>query len=185
MAWIDVVGEASAEGELREVYDGIAGARGKLSNIMRVHSLRPAAMKSHMDLYLAIMFSGSGVSRPDREMIAAVVSQANNCPYCVHHHEEALRYYWKDDDRMRSVIRQGDYRSLDTRQVAMLEYATKLTHSPEAMDQADVARLREAGLTDRDVLDVNLIISYFNFVNRIALGLGVTFDADEMTGFKY
>lgn len=138
-----------------------------------------------MDLYLSVMFSRSGVSRPDREMIAAVVSRANACPYCVNHHEEALRFYWKDNDRVRAVVREGDYTSLDSKQLAMLNYAVRLTRNPDDVRQTDVESLRDAELTDRDILDVNLIVSYFNFVNRVALGLGVTFDADEMTGFKY
>ena len=37
---------------------------------------------------------------------------------------------------------------------------------------------------DKDILDVTLIVAYFNFVNRIALGLGVTFDAEELSGYR-
>ncbi|MDX1430351.1 MAG: peroxidase-related enzyme [Rhodothermales bacterium] len=185
MAWIEIIDESEANGELAAAYETVAGSRGKLSNIMRVHSLNPSAMLAHLDLYVTIMFKRSGISRADRELIAAVVSKTNSCPYCVNHHEEALRFYWKDDARVGAVVRNADYSSLDGRQVEMLDYAQKLTASPEEVGADDVERLKAAGLTDRDVLDVNLITSYFNFVNRIALGLGVTFDASEMTGFKY
>ena len=52
------------------------------------------------------------------------------------------------------------------------------------MTESDLGELRAEGLSDRDILDLTLIVAYFNFVNRIALGLGVTFDAEEMSGYR-
>ena len=59
----------------------------------------------------------------------------------------------------------------------MLEYATKLTREPWNMKQADVAKLREDGFEDVDILDINQITGYFAFVNRLADGLGVELEA--------
>ena len=50
--------------------------------------------------------------------------------------------------------------------------------------EAHVRALREAGLDDSEVLDTTLVVAYFNFVNRIALGLGVEFSDDEVSGYK-
>jgi alkylhydroperoxidase family enzyme len=44
--------------------------------------------------------------------------------------------------------------------------------------------LRAEGLTDSDILDITLVVAYFNFVNRIALGLGVGFTLEELSGYK-
>lgn len=55
----------------------------------------------------------------------------------------------------------------------MLEYAAKLAREPWAMSQEDVARLHEAGFSDRAILEVNLAAAYMSFVNRLAQGLGV------------
>ncbi len=55
----------------------------------------------------------------------------------------------------------------------MLEYAAKLTKRPADVGREDVELLREAGLDDREILDVAEVASYFNFVNRMAEGLGV------------
>ena len=55
----------------------------------------------------------------------------------------------------------------------MLCYAEKLTKNPADMREEDIDNLREFGLSDRDILDLNQVISYFNYVNRIADGLGV------------
>ena len=66
----------------------------------------------------------------------------------------------------------------------IVRHAEKLTTAAEAMTESDLGELRAVGLSDRDILDVTLVTAYFNFVNRIALGLGVTFDADELTGYS-
>jgi len=55
----------------------------------------------------------------------------------------------------------------------MLTYAVKLTLSPGAMVANDVAALRDAGFTDRDILDIAEVVGYYAYVNRIADGLGV------------
>jgi len=52
------------------------------------------------------------------------------------------------------------------------------------MTESDLGELRAVGLTDKDILDLTLVVGYFNFVNRIALGLGVSFSADELSGYK-
>lgn len=185
MAWIRIVDESEADDELLNVYQQVKGSRGKVSNILAVHSLQPAALQAHMDLYMAIMFGPSGLSREEREMIAVVVSSADRCPYCIQHHASALNHYWRDEDKLALFI--DDYRAIDlsSKMEAVLDYAFKLTATPHAMVEADVQRLRDCGLADEDVLTINLIASYFNFVNRVALGLGVAFTANEVEGYKY
>lgn len=71
-----------------------------------------------------------------------------------------------------------DYRSaeLTPRQRVMLDYADKLTREPWAVTESHLTPLREAGLDDRGILDLNQAVSYFAYVNRVADGLGVVLD---------
>lgn len=55
----------------------------------------------------------------------------------------------------------------------MLDYAVVLTRTPASVGQASVERLREAGFDDAAVLDICQVVSYYNYVNRLADGLGV------------
>lgn len=185
MSWITVIDENEAEGELNGVYDEIIGARGKMSNIMRVQSLNAASMRAHIELYVTLMFKRSSLRRPDCELLATVVSSLNGCDYCIMHHAEALQFYWKDRDRVDRLVR--DYRTADLsgEQLAMAEYARKLTSKPSSVTEPDINELRSVGFTDRQILDANLIVSYFNFVNRIAEGLGVEASDEEVAGYKY
>lgn len=57
--------------------------------------------------------------------------------------------------------------------MAMLMYVEKLTRTPGDMNEADVMALRDAGFSDRDILDICTVTAYYGYVNRIADGLGV------------
>jgi uncharacterized peroxidase-related enzyme len=185
MTWIRTVDEDDAGEELSRVYSRIRKDRGKLSNIMQVQSLQPKAMEAHMDLYMAIMFGRSGLSREEREMIAVVVSAANGCEYCVRHHAAALNAYWKDGARVERFVTDDRSGELSGRMRAVLDYADALTRSPGSVVESQVGTLREHGLEDDAVLAVNLIVAYSNFVNRIAQGLGVEATPDEVSGYTY
>ncbi|HVS01903.1 MAG TPA: peroxidase-related enzyme, partial [Thermoanaerobaculia bacterium] len=56
---------------------------------------------------------------------------------------------------------------------AMLDFAVKLTHTPAAMEEADVARLRAHGFGDRAIHDVVQVTALFNYYDRLADGLGI------------
>jgi len=81
MAWIKIIPREEATGELVEQYDRIGGPKGNVANILAVHSLNPAALRAHYDLYRTLMFGPSELSRAQREMIAVVVSSVNRCHY--------------------------------------------------------------------------------------------------------
>ena len=73
-----------------------------------------------------------------------------------------------------------DFRAagLDDETLALLEYADKLTRTPGAMQPHDVERLRAGGWDDRAIHDAAQVIAYFNYINRIADGLGVDPEPD-------
>jgi len=60
----------------------------------------------------------------------------------------------------------------------MCAYASKLTRSPGAMEEADVLRLRDLGWSDLEIHDACQVVAYFNYVNRLADGLGVDLEAE-------
>ena len=68
-----------------------------------------------------------------------------------------------------------DHREIDLspRDRAMLDFTAKLTEEPHRMSSADLAALREAGFDDVGVLQITLIASWFNYINRVADALGV------------
>jgi uncharacterized peroxidase-related enzyme len=117
------------------------------------------------------------LQRAEREAVAVVVSATNECSYCVHHHAEVLQRY-VSEDILKLLVEADGLETLEPRLSNIVRHAEKLTSAPAAMTEIDLGELRAVGLADQDILDLTLIVSYFNFVNRIALGLGVEYSTD-------
>lgn len=81
-AWIRVIPEEQAEGELAELYaEYLDPIHNVVDNILKIHSIRPKTLVDHAKLYRTTMHGPSGLSRAEREMIAVVVSSINECHY--------------------------------------------------------------------------------------------------------
>ena len=186
MPRIHVIDHAQARGRLKEVYDDLLQKRGKLADIHQIQSLRPESIAKHMELYMEIMFSRSELSRARREMMAVVVSVANGCQYCTMHHWQAVKNYIKDPQQLEAIIGWPQKGILSDADSALCDFARHLTLHPGEHEENDHTRtLRENGFSDEAILDAVLVIAYFNFVNRIALSLGLQADEKEMAGYKY
>lgn len=186
MPHIEVVDKANAEGELAEIYNEILQKRGKLANVHMIQSLHPKSILAHMHLYMEIMFSKSPLSRAEREMVAVVVSATNGCLYCKAHHGAALLQYWKTEDRVELLKQIPLEAAVGEREQALCQFAIELTLHPDYFEGVNrTENLRLAGLDDRAILDATLVVGYFNFVNRIVLGLGVEMESHAGSGFKY
>lgn len=183
MSWIEEIEVSEADGKLAETYATLVEQRGKVANILKVHSLNPEALGNHLDLYMTLMFGKSGLTRAEREAIAVVVSANNECEYCINHHVEALRHHIDDEDTLNMLATADGLETLEPRLSNIVRHAEKLTSAPGAMTESDLGELRAVGLSDKDILDLTLIVGYFNFVNRIAMGLGVELTSEEMTGY--
>ena len=180
---IKIISYQESSGRLKEIYDDLIKKRGKLANVHMIQSLRPESIVHHMELYMDIMFRRSDLTRAEREMMAVVVSCFNDCTYCQIHHAEALNHFWKDENKI-SLLRK-DYRllSLPPGQFQLCEYAQRLTVEPgRAASEDYTIPLKESGWSDSAILDATLVISYFNFVNRIVLALDVQKEEEEEEG---
>lgn len=81
MAWIEVIDEAEAEGDLAEQYSRFIEPWGGVDHILTIHSLHPASLAAHVNLYKTLMYGKGPLRRVQREMIAVVASAANHCHY--------------------------------------------------------------------------------------------------------
>ena len=81
MAWIRTVADGEAKGDLGPLYEAAVRRAGKVFGIVRLMSPNPAVLEASMNLYRAVMFGPSPLSRRQREMMATVVSAVNGCHY--------------------------------------------------------------------------------------------------------
>lgn len=182
MSWIESIGLEQAEGRLRTMYERLAAA-GPLDNIITVHGLRPHTLDGHLALYrAAVHHAGNALPKVYLEALGVRVSQINGCGYCVAHHSAGLRREAGDpalaEAMLAALAEPVPAAPFDAAQQAGLGYADRLTRAPATITEADIQHLRAAGLDDGRILEINQVVGYFCYANRVVLGLGVELEAD-------
>ena len=185
MTWTKCTDPKKATERTKEVYDRILRERGHIANIFLAQSLDPDVLESHLDLYVTLMIEPGPLSREEREMIAVIVSAANRSAYGAVHHSEALETVEKDSEALYKLANEFATKHESPRHKALLAYAAKLTLDPKEVTEDDIKDMRDVGITDEEIVRANLIASYFNFSNRIALGLGVELEEGKARTYKY
>ena len=183
MAYIRTVDEGAAEGELAKQYKRGANPDGSVDNVLKVHSLHPASLRAHLELYIQSMHMPSPLTRVEREFVGTWVSRLNGCGYCETHHRLGLeRVLGGARSEMVSGLERGELVGLSARERAMVVYAERLITRPGDMGRGDVERVRDAGLEDREVLDLAQVVGYFCYANRVVLGLGAELEGADRLG---
>ena len=188
-AWIKMVPELEATGVLKDMYDAAMTPHGTVDNVMKVHSLRPHTMHGHVTLYKSVLH------HPDitlplwfLEVIASYTSIKNKCDYSLTHHFMNARKLLENDryaDEIYAALQEGRPEEVFAgKELALLEYAAKLTTDVANLAEADIEALRNAGCDDGEILEVNQVVAYFNYSNRLLNGLGVTTEGDSIGYYK-
>jgi uncharacterized peroxidase-related enzyme len=141
---------------------------GFLPNVLAAFSFDAVKLRAFSDMYNDLMLGGSGLSKLEREMVAVVVSAANQCHYCLVAHGAAVRELSGDPILGEELVTNWRVAPLTPRQRAMLEFAHLLTVAPAEVEEVDRAALRAHGLSDRDIWDLAALTAFFNMSNRIA-----------------
>ena len=185
MTWIKTIDYSEADTKLKRIYNRVSGPNSKIDNVLKIHSLRPHSLVGHMTLYKSVLHnSNNKLPKSLLESIGIYVSYLNGCNYCVEHHLAGLMRLLRNDPKVESfmtAIQNGTLREhLDIGPYEALMYARKLTMDIENIGEGDLVELREAGYSDGEILEINQVASYFNYVNRTVLGLGVNTQGDEL-----
>lgn len=182
MSWIEVISFEKAKGKLKNLYEKVTGPNNNVDNIMLIHSLRPHTMVGHMAIYKNILHhSNNTLPKWYLETIGVYVSMLNKCDYCVEHHFEGLKRLLEDDEKsnkIRKELKENRFDSFEKKYREGLLYAHKLTLTPSLLTEVDISLLKEKEITDGEILEINQVVSYFNYANRTVLGLGVTTKGD-------
>lgn len=182
-AWIKMISDEDASDELLDVLSLARTPHGTVDNVMRVHSLRPATMRGHVELYRAALHNDAN-TLPTwlQETISSYVSILNECDYSLSNHWANARHLIdapEHADKIEKALHAHRPQDAFTgAELALLKYAEKLTLSPKDMCAQDIMELRNTGIDDGQILEANQIIGYFNYANRCLNGLGVTTSGD-------
>lgn len=184
-AWIEMIDEVEAPEALKPYYEMARSPAGTVDNVMKIHSLRPHTLEGHVALYRSVLHHPEN-RLPDwlLETIASYTSILNGCAYSLTNHFANARHLIADEARAEAILAalkdDAPERAFEGRELAMLRYARKLTLAPRDMTEADVEAMRAAGADDGEILEVNQVCCYFNYVNRLLNGLGVSLEGDTI-----
>lgn len=159
---------AGLDEDLRAIWAKCVEKLGFVPNVFSTYSLKPQRLRNFMAMYNEIMLAKSGLSKLEREMVAVVVSSANRCYYCLVAHGAAVRMLSGDPELGEMMALNYRVARLDSRQRAMLDFAWKLTTTPNLVDDADRDGLRAQGLSSEDIFDLAETTAFFNLSNRMA-----------------
>lgn len=165
---LDLGPDAAPTPELAAYFAKCREKLGFVPNVLRAFAFDNAKLQAFIAMADDLMLGDSGLSKLEREMIAVAVSAVNHCHYCLTAHGAALRQRGKDPVLGELITQNYRAAGLPPRQKAMLDFAVKLTEEPAKIEEQDRQRLRDAGLSDRDIWDVAAVAAFYNMSNRLA-----------------
>jgi uncharacterized peroxidase-related enzyme len=178
--FIDIVPEGAAEGTLAEFYQQQKNAWGFLPNFAAVFSPRPEVAQAWSMLNKTVR---DGMDRRRYEIATIGAARALRSTYCTAAHSKFLRDECDDEPTMLAIAEDPTGAKLDEQDRAVYEFAAKVARDASSIQQVDVDRLRELGLTDTDIADVVYAAAARSFFTRVLDGLGARLDVQTAQTF--
>ena len=160
MAFIKLFKFKDSTGLLKKEYEKGMRRAGRIWNILTIQSQTPEILRDSMRLYNSTMFGNLEISRFDSE-------------YWIQAHLYDLRSETKDQKLVDEIANDWKKSSLTKEQIALCNFAEKLTLKPGEITQLDYKELQKNNFDDKAISEIVQVISYFNYINRVADGLGL------------
>ena len=154
--------------DIKEKVLAVQEKAGFVPNVFLVLAHRPGELRAFFAYHDALMERESGLTKAEMEMIIVATSNDNGCQYCVVAHGAILRIRAKNPliaDQVAVNHRKAD---ITPKQMAMLDFAMKVSNAAESICNEDFQALRSHGFTDEDIWDIAGITAFFGLSNRMA-----------------
>lgn len=183
MSWIKIIDYDNAQSRLKKIYDKVRGPNKNIDNVLLIHSLRPHTLVGHMTLYKNVLHNSKNtLPKWYLEAIGVYVSYLNKCDYCFEHHYAGFKRLYREDaasEKFRQAVIEDRLDTFfDAQYLAGCKYAKQLTLELHSIKEEEIGDLRAVGFSDGEILEINQVTSYFNYVNRTVVGLGVDTKGD-------
>lgn len=170
-AWLDVVELDKATPEQVAVLEE-SHPKAKTSDYYLFLVHQPEILRQRSAAFNAIMYAPGGMPRAERELSTTVVSRINGCVYCASVHAQRFEQLAKRNDVIREVFDEPRAAGTTDREKAISQFSIALTEKPGDVRPEQLQALRDAGLTDAEILDLIHSIAIFAWANRLMLNLG-------------
>lgn len=162
---------ATATGRARELLDAVRAQLGIAPNFLRVLAHSPAALESFLGLYGAT--ARFSLDKATQERVALVVAESNRCSYCLSAHTAIGRGAGLTNEEM-LANRHG--RSADDKAASIVRFAARLNDETGGVSADEVDRLREAGVSDGEIVEVIALVALNLFTNILNKSIAVDID---------
>lgn len=170
-AWLDVVELDQATPEQIAVLEE-SHPKAKVQDYYRFLVHQPEILRQRSTAFNAIMYAPGGMPRAERELATTVVSRINGCVYCASVHAQRFEQLAKRNDVIREVFEDPRTAGITAREQAIARFSIELTERPAQVTAEQLRPLREAGVTDAEILDLIHSVAIFAWANRLMLNLG-------------
>ncbi len=171
--FIQTIDDVEAEGKLHEIYESDRKSMGYVPNHAKVFSLRPDVLETWR------AFQGSirkNLRLRTYELVTFAAASALKCRYCLLAHGTILIKNGFNIEQLRSILINFHEAGLETKEVAMMEFAQKIIRNANEMTQNDVDLIRAVGFEDIEILDITLTATMRSFASKTFDSLGAAPD---------
>lgn len=170
-AWLDVVDIEQATPEQIAILEE-SHPKAKVSDYYLFLAHQPEILRQRSAAFNAIMYAPGGMPRAERELSTAVVSRINGCVYCASVHAQRFEQLAKRTDAIKQVFEEPRTAGTTDREKAIVQFSIELSEHPDKVSAKSIQSLKDAGLTEAEILDLIHSVAIFAWANRLMLNLG-------------
>ena len=170
-AWLQTVDLASATQQQIAALEAMS-PQAKQSAYFLLLAHQPEMLLQRSIAFNAIMFAPGGMPRAERELGATVESRLNGCVYCASVHAQRFEQLAKRSDVIEQLFEEPLTAGTTPRERAIVTFSAELAQKPETLSARHVKPLRDAGLSEMEILDLVHAVALFAWANRLMLNLG-------------
>ncbi|MFU8814360.1 MAG: peroxidase-related enzyme [Pseudomonadales bacterium] len=176
-ARLRLVEGVGGDARVARIFKEIEAAQGSVPNLYRVYAHNPDVLETNWMRVRTVMLQGS-LSRKLKESIAVVVSNDNDCRYCVEHHSQALLALGVAGEEVQRLLRDPLAGNFEPKERALLALTRQANRDPHGASDAQIAVARQVGTTDSEIIEalavMELFVSFNRFVNTLEIPLEVS-----------
>ena len=165
------IGYGPLEGNDLPIFREMLAKDGWVYNYWRCHWPRPDVLEAKVKM-ISLFFSGGALSRLQKEYIAVAVGGRTGSTYCATAHMAILKAMGIDDPNLDQLGVDHHFGGLSDADVAMLDYAVKITEAPDTITKDDIDRLHRLGFSDEQIFEIAFQAALMNFSSRMSLAIG-------------
>jgi len=175
IAWLEVTEDKKVSPAVKAVYKRVEAEWGKNLNIYRTTAIWPELLELKQKLHKLLIDDGE-LSSEIKELSGVVVAYLNRSIYWEKHFRERLVKRGWTEEKITHILQDVYSQHLTPTDREILKFTYDLTENPKEMSLEKINKLREVGLTERQIFEAAQTASYLNEITRVANALGIQAD---------